>query len=110
MSNNKKKTFKTRNEFRYNYSQNHKNYVFGEVGNKYKSLGITHEKSTFNKKNMPLKTNPQKGKSEQSYIRNGIVSDKKQNYGRPLTNYAFDYNDYKNVKSKIRNYKKRRKK
>lgn len=99
------KNFKRRNEFRYNYSQKHKNYVFGERGNKYLSLGITHEEYTFGKKNMPLEKNPQKGKTEQSFIRNGIISDKKKNYGRPLRNYTFSNRDYKNVKSKIRKYK-----
>lgn len=54
---------------------------------------------------MPLEKNPQKGKTEQSFIRNGIISDKKKNYGRPLRNYTFSNRDYKNVKSKIRKYK-----
>lgn len=110
MKKNKGKTFKPRNEFRYNYSQNHKNFVFGERGNKFQSVGITHEEYTFGKKNMPLSRNPQKGKTEPSFIRNGIISDKKKNYGRPLKNYSFSNKDYKNVKSKIRNYKKRHKK
>ena len=60
---------------------------------------------------MPLDNNPQKGKTDKSYIRNGIVSDKKNNYGkRTIKNLSFSSNDFKKIKSKIRNYKKRQKK
>lgn len=106
----KKEKFIPKNEFRYNYSKKHKHYIFGEVGNKFKSVGLTHDDTTFGVKNMPLNKNPQKGKTEKSYIRNGIISDKKRSYGEPLKNYAFDETDRLNVKSKIRHYKKRNKK
>ncbi len=106
----KKDKFIPKDEFRYNFSQKHKNYVFAEVGNKFKSVGLTHDDTTFGKINMPLNKNPQNGKTEKSYIRNGIISDNKRSYGKPLNNYAFDESDRLNVKSKIRNYKKRNKK
>lgn len=105
-----KKRFVSRNEFRYNFSQKHKNYVFGESENVYHSVGITHKEYTKNKKNMPLERNPQNGKSEKSYIRYGIITDNKKNYGRVLKNYKFSDSDFKNVRSKIRNYKKRKNK
>lgn len=104
------KKFVPKNEFRYNSAKGHKQYVFGQAGDKYKSLGLTHEQKTFGRKNMPLVKNPQKGKTERAYIRNGIVSDKTKYYGKPLSNYEFDPADKANVKSKIRNYKKSRKK
>ena len=59
---------------------------------------------------MPLKENPQRGKTEKAYVRNGIVSGKKRSYGKPMNNYEFSKEDQGNVKAKIRNYKKRRKK
>ena len=107
----KKKKLKTKNEFRYNFTEGHKSYVFAETNTEYKSVGLTHQEYTFGRKNMPLEINPQNGKTEQAYIRNGIVSDKKNNYSkRTIKNLSFSKDDYKKVKSKIRNYKKRQKK
>ena len=105
----KKDKLEPKNEFRYNFNKRHKQYVFGETETKYKSLGITHEAETFGKKNMPLKDNPQKGKTEKAYIRNGIVSDKKRYYSEPIKNNEFSKDDMGNVKAKVRNYKKRQK-
>ena len=105
----KKDKLEPKNEFRYNFNKRHKQYVFGETETKYKSLGITHEAETFGKKNMPLKDNPQKGKTEKAYIRNGIVSDKKRYYSEPIKNHEFSKEDMGNVKAKVRNYKKRQK-
>lgn len=105
------KKIRAKDEFRYNYAKGHKNYVFAETDDGiYICVGITHESSTFSKPNMPLEKNPQRGKTEKAYIRNGIISDKKKYYGKKLKNYSFSSNDRKNVKSKIRNYKKKRKK
>ena len=100
---------KNRNEFRYNNQTGHPNYIFEEAGKRYKALGITHEEETFNKKNMPLKKNPQKNNTSKAYIRNGIISESKKSFGRKLKDYEFSKEDKANVKSKIRNYKKRRK-
>lgn len=100
-----------KNEFRYNVRDKHKQYVFLEQDGKYKAVGITHQAETFGKRNMPLKKNPQQGKSEIAYIRNGIISASKKSYGKkPLKNYSFSTEDFPKVKAKIRNYKKRRKK
>ncbi len=97
-----------KSEFRYNFTEKHKTYIFAEVGNKYKSLGITHKSETFGRKNMKLDKNPQNGKSEPAYIRNGIISDKKNNYGkRIINNLSFSKADFARVKAKIRHYKKR---
>lgn len=101
--------FKPLNEFRTNYAEgNHPNYIFGKIGKKYKSLGITHDSTTFGKKNMPLKKNPQKGDSRKAYIRNGIISKNEKYYGKnTLKDFSFSKEDYANVKAKIRDYKKR---
>lgn len=106
-----KKKFVPKNEFRYNNNTKHPNYVFEEFNGKYHSVGITHNKQTFGKKNLPLKANPKHSSKEPAYVRNGIISDKKQNYSKKtINNMSFESSDYANVKSKIRNYKKRRKK
>ena len=41
---------KSKNEFRYNNTTKHPNYVFEEFGDKYHSLGLTHKEETFGKK------------------------------------------------------------
>lgn len=96
-----------KNEFRYNYDTKHPNYIFLETGNKYRSFGITHKDKTFNKSNMPLIQNPNPSDKKNSYLRHGVVSSKKSNYGKKLDNFSFNDVDFKNVKSKVRHYKKR---
>ena len=102
-----KTTFRPRNEFRYNNYTRHPNYVFGEDDNSYHSLGITHEKYTFGRKNMPLAQNPKRGDKSKAYIRNGVIRRNKKYYGRILTDYSFSSEDKAKIKSKIRQYKKR---
>ena len=100
----------SKNEFRYNYNTKHMNYVFEEQGKKYHSLGLTHQKKTFGKKNMPLSQNPQKNAKGKSYIRNGIITDNKRSYSqKTYKNFSFANADKPNIKSKIRYYKSRRK-
>ena len=33
-----------------------------------------------------------------AFVRNGIITDKKRNFGKPLKNYEFDKSDFRNVK------------
>lgn len=96
-----------KNEFRYNYDTKHPNYIFLETGNKYRGFGITHNEKTFNKGNMLLSKNPNPNDIKKSYVRHGVVSSKKCNYGKKLDGYSFSDADFKNVKSKVRHYKKR---
>ncbi len=112
-----RKTKRTaKNEFRYNNQTKHPNYIFEEQGNRYHSLGITHHETTKDKKgrkhkNMPLKNNPDKGDSNGAYIRYGVITDKKKNYSeRTIKRLKFSEDDFALVKSKVRNYKKERKK
>ena len=107
----KKKKLVVKNEFRFNNNTKHMNYVFGASKNRYYSVGLTTEPETFNKKNMPLKDNPHKGKTDNSYIRNGIISDRKEAFDKkPNKNWIFSTDDFPKVKSKVRNYKKKRRK
>ena len=106
----KKKT-KAKNEFRYNNQTSHPNYVFEESGNKYRAVGITHREKTFGRANMSLDKNPDPKDTEKAYVRNGIISDKKSNFSsKPIKRFAFQPDDFAKVKSKVRNYKKKRKK
>ena len=102
---------KAKNEFRYNNSTSHPNYIFEESGKKYRALGLTHSDKTFGKPNMPLKSNPRKTDSKPAYIRNGIISEKKSNFSeKPIKGMSFGQEDFPNVKARIRNYKKNRRK
>ena len=100
---------KAKSEFRYNFDTKHMTYVFEEDKNRLHSVGITHDKKTFGKKNMPLENNPQKNHNEKAYIRNGIINKKKSSYSKKINkNFRFSKKDFPKVKSKIRNYKKHR--
>ena len=110
-----KKKLKPKNEFRYNHDTKHVNYIFGETEDEFKSVGLTTHEETFGRKNMPLKKNPKKsGESkltDKSYVRNGIISDRKGSYSKKIAkNYEFSAEDKPNVKSKVRHYKKEQKK
>lgn len=105
-----KKKLKPKNEFRFNHAAGHMNYVFGETESEYKSVGLTTKKETFGRKNMPLQQNPKEGDTGESYVRNGIISDRKRSYSKKTArNYQFSPDDRANVKSKIRHYKKSQK-
>ena len=99
-----------KNEFRYNKKAKHMNYIFEEDDKNYHSLGLTTDKYTFNKLNMRFNVNPQKNRNYDSYIRNGIISQRKNTYARNTDKrFIFDISDFPNVKSKIRKYKSNRK-
>lgn len=106
----KKKKRVSKNEFRYNRKTKHMNFIFEEDMNNYHSLGLTTDEYTFKKKNILLKNNPQKNRNYPSYIRNGIISQKKDTYARKTDNrFNFSSEDYPVVKSRIRKYKSYRK-
>ena len=106
----------SKNEFRYNYDTNHINYVFEQVNKRFHSLGLTSNSETKDKtgtyrKNMKLNKNPEKNKTTNSYIRYGIITAHIGSYSKkPSKKFNFDNEDFKLVKSKIRNYKNYRRK
>ena len=100
-----------KNEFRYNHKEKHTNYIFEDDGKNYRAVGITHHKKTFGKKNMPLDSNPQRGKNEKAYIRNGVITARKSIFSNKTDKrFSFSKSDKSKVKSKIRNFKRSRKK
>lgn len=110
-----KDKLKSKNEFRYNYYTKHTNYIFEETDKNYHSLGLTTKKITRDKNkkwhsNMPLDNNPKKNDNRKSYIRYGYISQNKNTFGKIDRRFAFSHKDKLNVKSKIRYFKKKRKK
>lgn len=105
----KRETRGTRDEFRFNIDARHYNYIFEvhETDDEYYALGITTEPETFGKGNIPLKHNPQKGKTQPSFIRNGEIVAGHKAFGRKVEkNIKFHSDDIPNVKAKKRNAKK----
>lgn len=92
-----------RNEFRYNNNTGHPNYEFQNKDGRVKAFGITHSEETFGRKNMPLSQNPQRGETETSYIRNGIINaDEEVLSEEILEDFVIAKEDRANVKSKKR--------
>ena len=107
------KKYKPRNEFRYNINAKHPNYIFevDEKNDAWRAIGITHEEKTFGITNTPLKVNPKKTDKRKSYMRNGIINGNHGDYSKKtMKNMQFSREDLPNVKAKIRNAKKNRKK
>ena len=59
---------------------------------------------------MPLDKNPQRNKSEKSFIRYEYITQNKNTYGPVDRRFNFSNTDKPKVKAKIRYYKKSRKK
>jgi hypothetical protein len=107
----KRKNSNVRNEYRFNFKEKHMNYIFLEDKGKYSSVGFTSKPTTFGTANMPLQVNPKKGDAKQSYIRNGVIEAPKEDYKKKTAkNYSLTGDDKANVKAKVRNYKKGKKK
>lgn len=100
--------YKPKNEFRYNNSPSgagHKNYVFGETQNKYKSLSLTsHPKSDY--PYIKLRSNPENGNSADSYVETHPKTAKKKYYSEPLKDYKFSDEDMSIIRHLIKKYKK----
>lgn len=109
----KKRKRKPRNEFRHNYYTGHYNFIFEEEGNNYHALGLTTKKFTRDKnkkwhKNMPLITNPKRKDNRKSYIRYGYITQNINSFDKIDKRFSFSNEDLKNIKSKIRYFKNKR--
>lgn len=89
-----RKHYKSKNEFRYNKNTKHTNYIFEDDGANYHAVGITHRDTTFGRNNMPLDSNPQDGKVEPAYIRNGIIRQPHSTFKKPRKNFSFSADDF----------------
>lgn len=111
----KRKNSSVRDEYRYNIDTQHMNYIYlvEKDGDKevYHALGFTHKDTYEGVKNMPLKKNPKKGDNKKSYIRSGEIEGEREMFsGKKAKNYELTGDDKANAKSKIRHYKKDKKK
>lgn len=99
------------NEFRINHSpssMNHPDYVFGKVGNKYKSFGLTHTpKPEFRSKE--LLKNPNSKDLDVSYIQTKVKTTSQKYFSKPMNNWSFHPDDRAYVRHIIKKYRKKRK-
>ena len=99
--------YKSLDEFRYNNSplaDGHLHHVFGEKGNKYKSLGLTHSKDNTAKK---IKIdNPNPNDKEPSYLQLRVHTAKKKYYSDKVEGLQFTKEARGVVRHRIKQYKK----
>lgn len=100
--------YKPRNEFRYNNSPSgggHPNYVFGEKGKNYKSLGLTHNPDK-KYSHIKLSKNPNEADKTDSHVEVKAKTANKRYYSEPLSGYAFTKSDMSIIRQLIKRYKK----
>ena len=106
----KKKKFFSLNFFAKNHSKQsmgHPNFVFGRVGDKYKSFGLTHHP----KENHPYVTlteNPNPNDKTNSYLQKQVLTTHKRFFEEKEKDWSFSSEDRAVVRHHIKKYKKRR--
>ena len=96
-----------RDEFRYNNSplaEGHLHYVFGEKGNKYKSLGLTHSSENTAKKTKI--DNPNPNDKDPSYLQMRVHTAKKSYYSDTVAGLSFSSEARAVARHRIKQYKK----
>lgn len=106
----KKKKFFSLDFFAKNHSKQskgHPNYVFGRVGDKYKSFGLTH-KPKENHPYVPLTKNPNPNDKTNSYLQKQVLTTHKRFFEEKEKDWSFSSEDRAVVRHHIKKYKKRR--
>lgn len=106
----KKKKFFSLNFFAKNHSKQsmgHPNFVFGRVGDKYKSFGLTH-KPKENHPYVPLTKNPNPNDKRDAFLQKKVLSTDKR-YMSPIEEkWEFSPDDRAVARHYAKKYKKRR--
>ncbi len=99
--------YKPLDEFRYNRSplaKGHLHYVFGEKGDNYKSLGMTHSEKNSAKK---IKIdNPNSEDEKSTYLQERVHTAKKTYYSDPIKGLGFSAEARSVVRHRLKQYKK----
>ena len=80
---------------------NHPDYVFGKVGNKYKSFGLTHSPKVDHP-HKELDVNPNPVDQNKSYLQTKIKTTHKKFFGKPLSGWSFDVYDKAYVRHRVK--------
>ena len=86
----------------------HPKLIVDENVNEYGFMGLTESAKRGHHKNIPLIKNPQKGKIEQSYLRDELRYDNKDNFTEILKNYNLSYEDKLNIIKYLEKHKKKK--
>lgn len=92
--------------FRIHKVNGHPSYIYEEIGNEYKYIGITHSPITYGINNNKLRFNPNSKDSRQSYARPFSTHDKKSNFKKKkLKGYKVHKIDKKIINNIKKNYR-----
>lgn len=92
--------------FRTHKVNGHPSYIYEEIGDEYKYIGITHASITQGLKNKKLRFNPNSNDSRTSYARPFSTHDKKNNFKKKkLKGYKVHNADKKVFRNIKRNYR-----
>lgn len=100
---------KEKNEFRANNSKEgkgHPTYIYAQVGNEYRYIGMTHAEITEGVRNIPLDKNPEPGNKTKAHIRPEPEKAHRSSFGAKLKGWFFSDSD----KEKVEAVKKQNKK
>lgn len=87
----------------------HPQYIYGEEGKTYKTLGLTSSPSTDNIQNIPLSHNPEPNNTDKAYLRPNPNQANKKVFGSRLKGWRFCDEDKKTVQAIIDKHEKKKK-
>lgn len=97
-------------KFHDNVTQGHPQYVYGKNKKNYKSIGITHSETTDHVKNIPMKSNPEPGKTKQAFMLPRPNRIPKKTRNKKLPDWTLSEADQKKAKKIARRRPRRTKK
>ena len=86
----------------------HPKLIVDEKENEYGYMGLTSSKKSGKHYNIPLSTNPQKGKKDKAYIRKSIDYDLKSKFSKLLDDYNLSDEDKKYIIDYVNKHKKKK--
>jgi len=86
----------------------HPKLIVDEKKDNYGFMGLTESQKRGHHRNLELKKNPQKGKTETAYLRDEVRYDNKQNFGKILEDYNLSNEDKKAVLQFLKRRKKKK--
>lgn len=88
----------------------HPKLVVEKQGNDYGFMGLTESSKRGHHNNLPLKKNPQRGKTSPSYLRKELRYDSTEHFGDILENYNLSSEDKQSVLTYVEQLKQKKKK
>lgn len=88
----------------------HPKLIVDERDKEYGFMGLTSSPERGNHKNILLSQNPQKGKTEKSYIRNELRYDDKKHFSKPLPDYKLAKEDKELIEARFKKQKEKKEK